>query len=210
VVGIVGDVRQFGLDRQAVAQVYVPLRQTPFGLAGRVLVRTQGDPALAATMLRDAIHALDPDMPVENTQTLDDLRGTFLTTPRLTATLLAIFAALALFVTVSGITGVIATSVSERTQEFGVRMALGASRGGVLALVARQGLVLVACGLAIGVAAALAAGRVLATYLYETQPTDPLIYGAVALAFLVAGALACLGPAWRATTVDPLLALRAE
>lgn len=210
VVGVVGDVRQFGLDQEAVAQVYVPLRQTPFGLAGRVLVRTAGEPTLASTMLRDAIHALDPDMPVENTQTLADLRDTFLTTPRLTATLLTIFAALALFVTIAGITGVIATSVTERTQEFGVRMALGASRSGVLAMVARQGFVLVGCGLLLGIAGAIAGGRVLAAYLYETQPTDPVIYIGVSVAFLIAGGLACLGPAWRATTVDPLLALRSD
>jgi putative ABC transport system permease protein len=210
IVGIVGDVRQFGLDQEAQAQVYVPLRQMPFGLAGRVLLRTTGEPALAAGMLRDSIHALDPDMPVENTQTLDDLRTTFLTTPKLTATLLALFAALALFVTVTGITGVIATSVSERTQEFGLRMALGASRGGVLAMVARQGLMLVAVGLVLGVAGAVALGRVLASFLYETQPTDPLIYAGVALTFLIAGTLACLGPAWRATTIDPLSALRTE
>ena len=159
-------------------------------------------------MLRDAIHALDADMPVENTQTLDDLRDTFLTTPRLTATLLAIFAALALFVTITGITGVIATSVSERTQEFGVRMALGASRGGVLAMVARQGMLLVGIGLVAGIAGALAAGRVLASYLYETRPTDPLILLAVGALFLVAGLMACLGPAWRATTIDPSTALR--
>jgi ABC-type antimicrobial peptide transport system permease subunit len=193
-----------------VAQVYVPLRQTPFGLAGRVLVRTQGEATLSADILREAIHALDPDMPVENTQTLDDLRDTFLTTPRLTATLLTTFAALAFVVTVTGIIGVIATSVSARTQEFGVRMALGASRSGVLALVARQGLVLVALGLAVGVTGAIAAGRVLAAYLYETRPTDPLIYAAVAFVFLIAGGLACIGPAWRATTADPLLALRAD
>jgi putative ABC transport system permease protein len=210
VVGVVGDVRQFGLDQQAVAQVYAPLRQTPFGLAGRVLVRTQGEPAPAASMLREAIHAIDADMPVENTQTLADLRDTFLTTPRLTATLLTIFAALALVVTVTGITGVIATSVSERTQEFGVRMALGASRGGVLAMVARQGIVLVGIGLVAGVAGAIAAGRVLASYLYETQPTDPLILLVVCGLFLLAGVVACLGPAWRATTINPLLALRAD
>jgi putative ABC transport system permease protein len=210
VVGVVGDVRQFGLDQQPVAQVYVPLRQTPFGLAGRVLVRSSGEPARASDMLRDAIHALDADMPVENTQTLADLRDTFLTTPRLTATLLAIFGALALFVTIAGITGVIATAVSERTQEFGVRMALGASRTGVLAMVARQGMLLVAAGLVAGVIGAVATGRVLAAYLYETEPTDPIIYLGVGIAFLLAGSLACLAPAWRATTVDPLLALKAE
>lgn len=91
-----------------------------------------------------------------------------------------------------------------------MRMALGASRGGVLAMVARQGMLLVGIGLVVGVAGAIAAGRVLASYLYETQPTDPLILLAVGALFVLAGVIACLGPAWRATTIDPLTALRAE
>lgn len=124
--------------------------------------------------------------------------------------LLTVFAALALLVTMAGITGVIATSVSQRTQEFGVRMALGASRQAVLRMVVGQGLVLVAAGLAIGIVASLAATRVLSTYLFDTTATDPVTFVVVAGAFLVAGAIACLGPAWRATTVDPMLALRAE
>ena len=124
--------------------------------------------------------------------------------------LLAVFASLALLVTIAGITGVIATSVSQRTQEFGIRMALGASQPQVLGMVLRQGLVLVALGLAIGIGVALALSRVLQTYLYRTAPTDPMTFAAVAAAFLLAGALACLGPAWRATTVDPITALRAE
>jgi putative ABC transport system permease protein len=123
---------------------------------------------------------------------------------------LTVFAALALLVTMAGITGVIATSVSQRTQEFGVRMALGASRQAVLRMVVGQGLMLVAAGFAIGVVASLAATRVLSTYLFDTKATDPVTFIAVGSAFLVAGAVACLGPAWRATTVDPMLALRAE
>jgi putative ABC transport system permease protein len=121
-----------------------------------------------------------------------------------------VFAGLALLVTVTGITGVIAQSVSQRTQEFGLRMALGASQNSVLAMVLRQGLLLVGLGLVIGIASSFALARVLQTYLYQTAPTDPLTLVAVALAFVVAGTLACLGPAWRATTVDPMLALRAD
>jgi len=121
-----------------------------------------------------------------------------------------VFAALALVVTMTGITGVIATSVSQRTQEFGVRMALGASRETVLAMVLRQGLMLVLAGLTLGIISAIALTRVLSTYLFATKPTDPLTIAIVVVAFLVTGTLACLGPAWRATTVDPMIALRAE
>jgi putative ABC transport system permease protein len=189
--------------------VYTPLSQSQ-GLAGRFLVRTNGDPLSAAKMIREDVHAIDPNMPVENIKTLDELRDRYLATPKLTATLLAVFAGLALLVTMSGISGVIATSVSQRTQEFGVRMALGASRDRVLALVLQQGLALVLAGLAAGVAASIALTRLLSTYLFDTKPTDPIIFMAVCLLFLAAGALACLGPAWRATRVDPMLALRAD
>jgi ABC-type antimicrobial peptide transport system permease subunit len=161
-------------------------------------------------VVREAVHAVDPDVPIENVRTMEEIRSQSLATPRLTATLLTIFAGLALLVTVTGITGVIATSVSQRTSEFGVRMALGARRSRVLAMVLRQGLWLVALGLAIGLIASFAVVRVLQTYLYDTAPTDPLTFVIVAIAFLAAGSLAALGPAWRATRVDPMLALRAE
>jgi putative ABC transport system permease protein len=143
-------------------------------------------------------------------RTFDEIRDTALATPRLTATLLTVFAALALLVTITGITGVIAQSVSHRTQEFGLRMALGASQNSVLGMVLSQGLTLVGIGLAAGIVASLALARVLQTYLYQTTTADPLTFAGVAVAFVVAGTLACLGPAWRATTVDPMLALRAE
>jgi len=209
VVGVVGDVRQFGLEKDSTAQVYAPLSQSQ-GLAGQFLVRTNGDPLTAAKMIREDVHAVDPNMPIENVQTLDELRDKYLATPKLTATLLMIFAGLALLVTMSGISGVIATSVNQRMQEFGVRMALGSSRNGVLGLVLRQGLALVVAGLAIGGLASVALTRVLSTYLFDTKPTDPITFAAVSLLFVVAGAFACLGPAWRATRVDPMLALRAD
>jgi putative ABC transport system permease protein len=210
IVGIVSDVRQFGLTQESVAQVYVPLTQTPFGIAGQILVRTAGDPASFGNVLRTTVHAVDPNQPVENVQTLDDLRSEALAAPRLTATLLGVFAGLALLVTLAGIGGVIATSVQQRTKEFGLRMALGARRDSVLMMVVRQGLTLVLIGLAIGVVGALAAGRVLSSYLYQTAPRDPLIFAGVAVVFVLAGVVACLIPARRATTVDPLIALRAE
>ncbi len=209
VVGVVGDVKSFGLDQDAVEQAYLPLRQGG-GIAGRVLVRMTGDPSGATTIIREAVKSVDPDLPIENVRTLDEIRETALATPRLTATLLTVFAALALLVTITGITGVIAQSVSQRTQEFGLRMALGASQNSVLGMVLGQGLTLVAIGLVLGIAASLALARVLQSYLYQTTPADPLTFAGVAVAFVVAGTLACLGPAWRATTVDPMNALRAE
>src|SRR4051812_31185344 len=210
VVGIVGDIKQFGLDQPAVAQVYTPLRQTAQGLGGLVLVRTSGDPGSATTLIRDAAWAIDPNMPVQNVRTLDEIRDRYLATPKLTAVLLSVFAVLALLVTIAGITGVMATSVSQRTQEFGVRMALGASATSVLQMVVAQGLALVGLGLLVGVVGSLAATRVLSTYLFDTKSTDPLTFTIVSAAFVVAGGVACLGPAWRATQVDPMLALRAE
>jgi predicted permease len=209
VVGVVADVKTFGLNRDAAPQVYIPLRQSG-GLAGRVLLRTNGDPVQAAALIRDTVRSVDPDLPIENVRTLDQIRETYLSTPRVTATLLTVFAALALLVTITGITGVIAQSVSQRTQEFGVRMALGASQNSVLTMVLRQGLTLVAAGLVIGIASSFALARVLQTYLYQTAPTDPVTLVGVAVAFIASGMLACIGPAWRATTVDPMLALRAD
>ncbi len=210
VVGVVGDVKQFGLAVETVAQIYIPLTQSPFNFAGQVLVRTADDPARFESVLRRTVHAVDPNQPVEAVRTLDDLRYEALAAPRLTATLLAIFAVLALVMTLAGIGGVIATSVNARTREFGVRMALGAGRETVHAMVVRQGLTLVAIGLAIGLAASLALSHVLSAYLYQTTSRDPLVLGVVSGAFLAAGAIACLGPARRATLVDPLIALRTE
>jgi len=210
VVGVVGDVKQFGLDKDAVAQVYVPLRQTPQGLAGRVLVRTTGDPSTMVQPIKNTVRSIDPDMPITNIRTLLDIRTEYLATPRLTAVLLSLFAGLALLVTMAGLGGVIGTSVAERTQEFGLRMALGARRDNLLQMVIHQGLRLVMTGLFAGVAASYAFTRVLSSYLFDTQAMDPMAIAAVLFTFVAAGILACLGPALRATTVDPLVALRAE
>jgi ABC-type antimicrobial peptide transport system permease subunit len=136
------------------------------------------------------------------------VRGNALLPYRLTATLLGLFAALALVITLAGIGGVLAFSVSQRTQEIGIRMALGASRRDVLWMVLREGLLLVAAGLACGTVAAVMLSRLMATVLYGVPPGDPLTYVGVVVTLLAVAALAALLPARRATTIDPMIALR--
>ncbi len=211
VTGVVGDVRLDGPGQPAGPAFFTPLAQERGGSSGgRVLVRAAGDPAAIAALIKDAVHRADPQVPVENIETLATLKRGRLAAPRLTALLLAIFAALALTITVAGLSGVVATSVSQRAHEFGVRMALGASRGAVLRMVVGHGLTLVGVGLALGLAGALALSRVLTSYLFDTAPTDPITLGTVAAVFLLAALVACLGPARRATAIEPAIALRAE
>jgi predicted permease len=210
IVGIVGDVRHFGLDVEAVAQAYGTFAQANGHLQGRILAKTAGDPGPLMGAIRNAIHEVDPDMPIERMQTLDTIRAAYLATPRLTALLLSIFAGLALCITAAGIAGLIATSVAQRTREIGLRIAVGASARGVLAMVLGQGFKLVALGLAIGVPLAVAFGVALRTYLFDTPPADPLMLFGVASALAAAAALGCVGPALRATRIDPIAALRAE
>ena len=177
---------------------------------GRFLVRTQSDPMTVAQAIRSDIHAVEPDMPVKNMTTLADLRSEFLATPKLTALLLTVFAGLALVVTITGISGVIAIAVSHRMEEFGLRMALGATRQQILQQVVGHGLRLVIVGLVVGIALSVLATRVLSAYLFATRPTDPATLALVCLAFVAAGVISCVGPAWRATSADPLQALRAD
>src|SRR5205085_5552356 len=160
--------------------------------------------------LRDAIHRADPQQPITAIETLEQVRHNALSSPRLMATLLALFAALALVITAAGIGGVLAFTVSQRTQEIGIRMALGASRGAVLQMVLRQGLLQVLIGLAGGTIAALFLVRLMKEVLYGVSPTDPLTFLAVAAVLLAVAAFACLLPARRATAVNPIAALRAN
>ena len=210
VIGVTGNVRQFSLEREPEAQIYIPLSQSPMGLPGRVLVRTQGDEQAMSQVIRAVVHDVDPNVPVKNISTLEELRQRYLSRPLLTAVLLVVFAGVALVVTLTGLAGVMATSVSQRTQEFGVRLALGARPGVLVRGVLRQGAGLLVLGLLLGIAGASAAGHVLTRYLFDTAPTDPLTFAGVAAALLLTGLVACLGPARRATSVDPLQALRSE
>lgn len=208
IVGVVGDVRDQGPAAAATDQLYVPLAQG--GWSMKLLVRAAGDPEALTKDLRSAVWTVDPEQPVTEVETLAAKESASIAEPRLTAILLGLFAVLALIITVAGLTGVIAFSVSQRTQEIGVRMALGASRDSVLALVFRQGMTLVVIGLALGLAGAIVYGRLFAGFLFEVEPRDPLTLAAVSLILFSAAAFACLGPARRATDVDPTVALRSE
>lgn len=210
VVGVVGDVRQYSVDKPALSEYYIPLQQIPGAAGLLVLLKTEGDPLSLTSPLRKAVQAVDSQVPIENVRTLAELRQDKLKTPEVGALLLAVFAGLALVITLTGLGAVIATTVSQRTREFGVRMALGASRKSVLTMVLWQGSWMVGTGLVLGFAGAGLCGRALKTYLYQTPPASPLVLGVVAGLFVLAGLIACLGPARRATAIDPLLALRAD
>lgn len=212
IVGVVGDVKSYGLQNEAVDEVYQPVAQT-FSV-GHVLVRTQVEPENLARQLRGAIYELEPDTAIDQMRTLEDARGEVLASPQLITTLLNLFAGLALVITVAGIAGVMALAVAQRTHEIGIRLALGANKGTVLWLVIGHGLRLVLIGLALGSLGALALTRLLSSWLHSLlfaiAPNDPLTYLLVALALAVAAAVACFLPARRALQVDPLIALRHE
>ncbi len=158
--------------------------------------------------MRAAVHAIDAHQPVDQFRTLDEVRSASLSAPRLTATLIGVFAGIALLITAAGLAGVIAFSVNQRSQEFGVRMALGASRGSVLQLVLGQGLRLIAVGLVLGGVAALALSNTVRALLFDTEPTDIPTFVGVAAVLAVVALLACFLPARRASSVDPLVVLR--
>ena len=206
IVGVVGDVRQYGLDREPGLELYRPFAQSPGW--GAVLVRTRVEPTTIASLLGRAVHELDPEQPIDRVRTLAEVRRDSVASPRLTAVLLGIFALVALVITAAGIGGVLALSVSQRTVEIGVRMAMGAERGAVMRMVLGQGLGLVLAGLALGLAGAVLLSRLVERLLFGVPATDPVTYVAVAVLLLAVAAAACLLPARRAASVDPLVALR--
>jgi predicted permease len=210
VVGIVPDFRMYSVDRAIPAEYYRPLAQAPLNGSRIVAQVAGGDPNDAAPAIKAAVHAVDPQIPVEELVPLSELRSDQLATPGVTTALLTVFACVALVITLAGIAGLVSTSVSQRTREFGLRMALGASRASVLQLVLGQSGLLVAIGIAAGLAGAYPFSQLLSRYLFQTPPVDPVAYAAVAATFVVAALGAALGPARRATRVDPLLALRSE
>jgi predicted permease len=208
IVGVVGDVRHYGLQSEPTDEVYLPFAQLPIR-ESTLLVRTTADPGAMARRIGEEVLAIDPGQPVANVQTLEEVRGEALANPRLTTTLILLFALLALCITAAGLGGVVAFSVSQRTQEIGVRMALGAGRSEVLGMVLREGLALVGLGLVLGALAAILLGRLMTGLLFHVETTDPLTFAGMSLILILIAAAACLVPARRAATVDPLVALRA-
>jgi putative ABC transport system permease protein len=208
IVGVVGDVRQQGLDTAPVGAIYLPQAQSFW--ATTLAVRTQFDPIRVARQIKEAVYSVDPQQPVDRIETMEDVRRASVASPRLTAWLLGSFAVLALVISATGIAGVVAYNVSQRTQEIGIRVALGAGRAQVLSLVMRQGFLIVLLGLGLGLVGAAAASRIMANLLFETSPTDPLTFLAVLVVLLASAATACLVPARRAASVSPTVALRSE
>jgi putative ABC transport system permease protein len=209
IVGVVGDTKTGSLTGEGGAQIYVPNAQARENFMGLV-IRTAGDPAAFATTLRREVQALDKDQPIYSVRTMDDVVANSLGTRRVSMQLFAVFAIAALLLAAVGISGVMAYSVTQRTQEIGIRMALGAQGGDVLRMVVRQGMTLALIGIGVGLAGAFGLTRVLANLLFGVKATDPVTFIAISLLLTFVALLACYLPARRASRVDPLVALRAE
>ncbi len=209
IAGVVGDVRQNNLSQDITDEVYLPYMLYPTTDL-RVLVRTSADPNPMGRAIRDAVREIDAKQPVVSIQTMDALRGTRLSEPRVTTALLVSFAVLALVITAAGLAGVIAYGVNQRLGEIGIRLALGADGGSVVWLVMRQGMVLAAVGLIVGLAGSFAATKLMAKLLYDTPTTDGVTFAGVALMLTAIAAGACFLPARRALKVEPVQALRAR
>ena len=210
-VGVVGDIKDHPNSPSAEPAMWWPGLQMPWRFTDMSLVvRTNGNPANAGGQIRDAVHRLDPNLAVADVRLMDDVAGASFSTPRFGLFLVALFAALAVMLAGIGIYGVISYSVSQRTQEFGVRVALGARSWDIAREVMSQGLKLAGAGIGVGIAGALILSRVLRALLYEVSSTDPMTYALVALAAAGIAAIACYIPARRATHADPMSALRAD
>ncbi|HKG96143.1 MAG TPA: FtsX-like permease family protein, partial [Gemmatimonadaceae bacterium] len=213
VVGVVGNVRSQGLDSEVRTELYLPHAQWPLGGGGAqrnlfLVIRGDRDPAALTAAVRREVRALDPNLPLASIRTLEDVVGSWAAERRLTMLVLSGLAFVALALAAVGIYGVMAYSVAQRTQELGIRMALGASPRDVLALVVRQGAGLAAVGIALGLGGALALTRLMSGMLFEVSATDPVTFGAIALVLAAIATLASYIPARRATRVNPVDALR--
>ncbi len=209
VVGVVQHARQRGIDRVGREQLYLPALQTP-RFAMHLVVRTSGDPAAVTAAVRRELSALDVSLPISDLQTMQERVARSVAGPRFQSILLGAFGAAALLLAAIGFYGVIAFSVGQRTNEIGVRMALGADSGSVPSLVLRQAMLLVAIGLGLGLLAAFGLTRLLTDLLYSVSPSDPLTYAVVAALLSAVALFASWVPAARATRVQPVAALRDE
>lgn len=217
VVGVSGDVKSY-LDRPVQPTIYVPLAQMPFPMmqmvanwfATDVIVRTSSDPLALSHSIEQQLEAIDPSIGIGHIRTMEQVRSGAVAMRQFNMTLLSVFAGLALMLAIIGIYGVVAYSVTQRTHEIGVRMALGAKRRDVLRLVLGQGMVMAGLGIAFGIVGSLALSRLLQGYLYRIKPTDPLTLAAACAILAIAAILASYLPARRAASIDPMRALRSE
>lgn len=209
IVGLVSDSRQLGLGEELPPLLYIPYEQFPLPFTS-VVVRSSLPASSVGTLLKAQLATIDPDLSFGDINPLETVVKDSVQEPRFRATLIGIFALLALILAAVGVYGLISYTVTQRTREIGIRVALGAAPNQVLLAVVRQGLVLALVGIAIGLAGALAASRALSAFLFGVGATDPLTFGAVALLLLGVALLASYVPSRRALKVDPIIALRAE
>ncbi len=209
IVGVVGDVRSHGLDSEPQPEMYYPHFQIAFGSA-TLVIRTVGDPLVAAPSVRSVVHAIDRDLPVSGARSMEQVLADSVASFRFNMLLLLAFATVAIVLAVVGIYGITSYSVSQRTREIGIRMALGAFRRDVLILILRQVLAASCAGIAIGLAGAFALTRVMSSLLFEVSATDLSTFTVVPLVLLCGALAGSYLPALRATRVDPMAALRHE
>jgi len=208
-VGVFHNVRLGELREAEDPQLLVPFWQSPWPFTS-VAIRTKGEPQGVIKDVAAAVNSVDPDLPIAGVKTMEEIRSEVLSIDRLGTLLFGAFAFLGLVLSAIGIYSVMAFAVSQRTQEFGVRLALGAQRSRVINLVLKEGALLALIGSVIGLAGAYLMGRALRSTLYGVEALDLQAFGIVALVLLLAAVVACLVPALRASSVDPIKALRAE
>jgi putative ABC transport system permease protein len=207
IVGVVGDVRDAGLDMPASPRVYSSIFQNS-GFSLAVFLRTRSDAAVIKEALTRTVNRVDPELPVFGVRTMHELMSASMARRRFALSLMAVFAGLALFLAAIGIYGVMAFVVGQRTQEFGVRMALGAQQRDILVLAFRPGLVLTSIGAVAGVAVSIGAMRLMSSLLFSVSPFDPFTFAGVPILLGAVALISCWLPAWRATHIPPGVALR--
>jgi ABC-type antimicrobial peptide transport system permease subunit len=211
IVGVVGDVKQVSLGLGRADSVYVTPSQWRFAdNTMSLVIRTHGDPAVLAAAVRTAVWSVDKDQPVVRIATMSDLVTASAAERRFALILFEAFALATLVLAAAGIYGVLTGNVAERSREFGVRTALGASRGNIIGLVVHQGAMLTGSGIVIGLLGAVAASSAIAAMLFGISPLDPVTYVGVIANLCGVSVLACLIPAWRAVRIDPASTLRSE
>jgi putative ABC transport system permease protein len=211
VVGVVGDVRMGSLAFDPLSAMYLSYYANPSTRMG-LAVRAAGDATAMAPAVRAAVRELDPNIPVTEFDTMESIiaNSTTVSSSRMVTRSLGLFAGVALLLATVGLYGVLAHYVSQRSHEIGVRVALGAQGANVLKMILMRGLILVGIGLVLGIAGAVGGVRFLEQQLYGVGQTDPITFVSVSAFFIIVASLACLLPAWRATRVDPIIALQAE
>jgi putative ABC transport system permease protein len=207
IVGVVGDTKNGSLTGEGGMQIYVPHAQDSQWNFMGLVIRTAGDPAAFATTLRREVQALDKDQPIYNVRTMDDVVMNSLGTRRVSMQLFTVFGCAALLLAAIGIYGVMAYSVTQRTQEIGIRMALGAQKSDILRLVVRQGMMLALIGVIAGLAGAFALTRVISNLLFGVGASDPVTFSAISLLLIFVSLIACYLPARRAARLNPTVAL---